>query len=143
MATQVLATSAVVSEIINPSSAEAPSTPSGHILIGFYGAMENDEKWAIEQADVDAETTTWIPVHSNDFVTATAQPGASGTTSTVDRWMGARDANRVFEVPIGKGNIYRVRLVYKGGNAQNAQGNAISNGTVTCSWTRGETTIWA
>ena len=139
MANQILASDQLVSEIINPSSADAleRTTPSGHVLIAFYGTMTSDEKWQIEQADADQETLEWVAIHTTDFLTATAAPGASGTTATVDRWMGGRDGNRAFEVPIGKGNYYRVRLVYKSGSS-----NPTTNGTVTCSWVPGVTKQW-
>ena len=137
MATQILATSATTSEIINPGE-DFPSTPSGHVLIAFYGTMTSDEKWAIEQADTAHNPLVWEAVHTTDFLTATAAPGTSGTTATVDRWTGARDANRVFEIPVGVGNLYRVRLVYKSGNA-----NPTTNGSVTCSFSEGVTKQWA
>ena len=141
MATQFLESTAEVSNIINPGQGdEIPSTPSGHVLIAFYGTMESDEKWQIEQADAEAQTLVWVAVHATDFLDAQAPVGTSVTTSQapVNLWEGPRNGNRVFEVPVGVGNLYRVRLVYKSGSD-----STFSNTTVTASWTKGETKIWA
>ena len=139
MAIQILETNQTVSSIINPGT-DKPSTPSGHILIAFYGNMILDEKWQIEQADTNHASLDWVAVHSTDFRNAAAALGTSLSTTQapVNLWEGPRDGNRVFEVPVGKGNLYRVRLVYKSGSATPS-----TNGTVTASWTRGETKIWA
>ena len=111
-------------------------TASGGVIIQFNGTMAADEKWAIEQAEYNADPNAlvWQAVHTTDFLLATHAPGATNQNATVDRWGGARDGNRVFEVPTAKGYLYRVRLVFKSNTSQNAAGTAITNSTVTASW---------
>lgn len=130
IATQFLEADENVSGPIIPDG----GTASGAIIIQFDGAMEDDEKWQIEQAMFAEENLVWQAVHTTDFLTAEHPAGTTNQNMTVDRWGGARDGNRVFEIPTAKGYLYRVRLVFKNSTSQNAAGTAITNSTVTASW---------
>ena len=99
--------------------------------------MVPDEKWQIEQADANAPTKVWVAVHTTDFLTATHAPGTASQNMTVDRWNGARDGNRVFQIPTCRGSEYRVRLVYKSGSQ-----TSLTNGTVTAAWCEKVTKPW-
>ena len=138
MATRFLESDQEVSNIINPDGV----SHSGGILIVFFGTMVGDEKWQIEQAEVDANPRQWSAVHSTDFSNATHAPGTPNQNATIDRWMGVRDANRVFEVPIADGFVYRARLVWKSGTATIASSGGNANTSVTACWAEAKTKLW-
>ena len=143
MATQFLASDQEVSDIINPNG----HTPSGSVLIAFFGTMVSDEKWQIEQAehDKDEAARTWVAVHSTDFLTAQAALGTSvsPTSAPVNLWEGPRAGNRVFEIPLGRGFVYRVKLVYKNGVSNiPSTGTNSNDGNVTACWAEAKTKLW-
>ena len=135
MATQFLQSDQATSDIINPGGV----TRSGAVLIAFFGAMDADEKWQIEQRQANP-AGEWVAVHATDFIAARGMVGtaaSSPTVAPVNLWAGPRPGNRVFEVPIGDGFEYRARLVFK----NNSQ-TSLTNSTVTACWAEAKTKQW-
>lgn len=143
MATQFLSDTQETSDIINPRG----YAPSGSIIIAFFGAMNaSDEKWQIEMAEYDKAPAdrVWAPTHATDFLNARHPPGTSIDLTTtppqipINLWEGPRHGNRVFEIPVADGFVYRVTLVYKiVSNVLN-----LTNTSVTACWEEAKTKTW-
>ena len=121
MATQFLAATQSTSDTIMPDD-----LPGGHLIIAFFGTMAGDEKWSIEAADANASTPVWVAVHRTD------NPTAAAATDALLTWGGARDLNRVFEIPVSTGYQYRVRKVH----------DSSANTTVTATYSDNATKRW-
>lgn len=148
MATEFLSNTQEISNSINPDG----SVSSGSLIVAFFGTMAYDEKWQIEMAEshLDDADKVWVAVHSTDFLEARANLGTSVSAGTpansgvaptnapVNLWLGPRDNNRVFEIPVAEGFEYRTRLVWK-----NNASTSLSNTTVSACWSEGTQKDWA